>query len=238
MFKKLFGAGVIAAASASTVAETIDYQTNNNIKYGHPEIVIRISDSAIPPQDIKTILKGFEEEVSKGVKYNNGESLQLGFMMNQFSSLKDGRLILEEPDMKSFPIKYIPSMNYTFKTLRQQKDIVESIKSNLVLSFPSLSEAIAVHGNYKTSKTIVLERVDPEGSQSGWWVHDQSDSNSENYSLTSIYQLALDRPDLVKFLAFPVGTKAYVIKEKNIKVSINGNEEAIKKGSYLSELNK
>jgi len=238
MFKKIFSAGVIAAASTTSIAEAKEYQTHSNIKYGQPEIVVRVSDSAIPEQDIKTILEGFEEEVSKGVKYNVGESLQLGFMLNQFSGLKDGRLILEEPDMKSLPIKFIASMNYTFKTLRQQKDVVESIETNVDLAFPTLREAIAVHKNYKTSKAIVLERVSPEGSQSGWWVHDQSDSNPDNYALTSLYQFALDRPDLVKYLALPIGSKVFDIKGAKIQISLNDQNLAIKKGSFIDELNK
>jgi len=238
MFKKIFSAGVIAAASTTSIAEAKEYQTHSNIKYGHPEIVVRVSDSAIPEQDIKTILEGFEEEVSKGVKYNVGESLQLGFMLNQFSGLKDGRLILEEPDMKSLPIKFIPSMNYTFKTLRQQKDVVESIETNVDLAFPTLREAISVHKNYKISKAIILERVSPEGSQSGWWVHDQSDSNPDNYALTSLYQFALDRPDLVKYLALPIGSKVFDIKGAKIQISLNGQNLVIKKGSFIDELNK
>ncbi len=238
LLTKLLSLGAIAVASTSGASEEIEYQTNIDSTLGQPEIVVRVSDQAIPPQDVKIILKGLEEEINSGARYKSGETLQLGFMLNQFEKLKDGRLILEEPDMKSFPIKFIPSMNNTFKTLRKQKDVVESIGKNIELNFPSIRQAIAVHKDYKSAKVVLLERIAPEGSQSGWWVHIPGDAKTEDYSLTSLYQFALDRPDLVQYLALPIGAKVYDGKGNPIKIYLNDNEVKFKDGSYLTELNK
>lgn len=162
--------------------------------------------------------------------------MQIGFIVTQFSMLDDGRLILEEPDMASFPIKHIPTLNYTFKTLRSQKDVVESIDQNVSLNFSSILQAIAVHKNYKSSTLVMLERFDPEEPQSGWWINVPGDSSAEDYMLISLYQLALDRPDLVHFLALPVGFKVYDEKAGTFKLEQGGSEIKIRTGSYLYEL--
>lgn len=238
LFRKILGASAIAAASTPAVSEIVEYETKVEKTSEQPAIVIRISDKAIPEQDVKVILEGFEEQIASGVRFKDEETLQLGFMLNQFKKLDDGRLVLEEPDMFSFPINFIPSMNYTFKTLRNQKDVVESVGSNVELNFPNIRQAIAVHKDYKSSAAVMLERINPEDSQSGWWVHVQGDTSPENYSLTSLYQFALDRPDLVHYLALPVGAKAYDIKGSPIRIAINDREVTFQDGSYLSELNK
>jgi hypothetical protein len=238
IYKILFSLGAMGMVSTTDASQEVEYQTNLDKKIGQPEIVVRISDRVVPPQDVKIILNGIEAEIKNGVRYKAGETLQLGFMLNRFEELSDGRLILEEPDMKSFPIKFIPSMNNTFKTLRNQKDVVESIGKNIELNFPSIRQAIVVHKDYKLAKAVLLERIAPEGSQSGWWVHLKGDSKPEDYSLTSLYQFALDRPDLVQYLALPVGAKVYDIKESPIKIYFNDKEATFQDGSYLAELNK
>lgn len=233
----MFGIGAIAVASATQAGEITEYQTSLGDKLNHPNIVVRVSKASILSIDVNKILDGFEDEIKNGVKYKAGETIQLGFTLNQFSELEDGRLLLEEPDMVSLPIKFVPSMNFTFQTLRNQKDVVESI-SNVNLTFPTLRQAIAVHKDYKVSKAVMLERIAPEDGQSGWWLHVQGDSVAEDFSLISLYEFAMGRPDLVKFLALPVGAKAYQIDGAPIQVSINDVEVMFEKGSYISELNK
>lgn len=90
LFRKIFGAGAIAAASTSAVSETVEYETKVEKTSGQPAIVIRISDKAIPEQDVKVILEGFEEQIASGVRFKDEETLQLGFMLNQFKKLDDG----------------------------------------------------------------------------------------------------------------------------------------------------
>jgi len=220
--------------SSNTYAE--EYQTNFDKIQNQPPIVINITDNTIPSNDVTAVLRGLEHQIKGGTRFKDGETLQLGFMVNQFSLMDDGRLRLEEPDMKSVPVKFLPTMNYTFKTLRAQKDIVESIGSTQ-LSYPSVQQAIAIHKDFKTASAVLLERVAPEESQSGWWVHVRN-SQPEDYSLTSIFQFALERPDLVKFLALPVGAKIYIIKGSPIKIFIDDKEVEILTGSFLAELNK
>jgi len=237
LFKNIISASVFAV-SLSAIAETTEYQTHISAKFNHPEIVVRISMKSIPSGDVKTILDGFENQIASGVEYKSGDRLQLGFMINRFRELDDGRLLLEEPDMQAMPIEFTPILNSTFKYLRQQKDVVESIDDSLYLNFPIISQAIAVHKNYQSSDSLLLERIEPENSQSGWWVHVKGDSNSENYSLTSLYQFAIDRPDLVKYLALPVGSKIFNIKGNEITIELNGVQTEFKQGSYVAELNK
>lgn len=236
LFKKLFSTG--ATKSTSTVSGITEYQTNLDRSLNHSDIVIRISKKAVIPQDVQIILDYFEKQILAGVQFKSGETLQLGFVLNQFKELDDGRLLLQEPDMVSFPIQYTSSMDFTFITLRNQKDVVESIDRTLDFDFPAITQALMVHKDYKSSHALRLDRSASDGVRSGWWVHTNDDFNPDDYYITSIYQFALDRPDLVKYLALPVGYRVCEIKGKPFKILLNNNEVHFQDGSYLAELNK
>jgi len=222
--------------SASVVSGKCEYRSD---EIGdHPIIVIRISDESIPPQDVKAVMEGLEYQIRQGEEFKPGESLQLGFILNQFSQLDDGRLILQEPDMKSIPVSFVSTMNYTFKTLRVQKEVVESIGKNTPLDYPSVQQAIAVHKDYAQSKSVMLERIAADDEQSGWWLHRQGGSKTEDYQLISLFQFAVERPDLVKFLALPQGSKTHIIENAPIRIFNNNEEIQIRERSFLADFNR
>jgi len=150
--------------------------------------------------------------------------------------LDDGRLILAEPDMTSFPINFIPTMNATFKYLRQHKDVVESVNTEMM--FPGITEALSVHKDYINSDALTLERHEPEGSLSGWKVSVEDDFDESKHSLVSLYQMALDRPDLIKYLALPNGVKVQDFKGKGIDIYIDDVKVDYCEDSYLAILTK
>nr|WP_086940744.1 hypothetical protein [Thaumasiovibrio occultus] len=228
----------LAWLSIAHAGEVIEFQTNLDSTIDHPNIVIRISDAAIPAADATTILAGFEQAIASGVRYQAGESIQVGFIINEFVALADGRLLLVEPDMVSLPIAFVPHMDFTLRTLRNQKDIVESTDVPLNITFTTVSEAIAVHKDFATAEALMLARSEPEGLLSGWWLFHPTDDDPNNYLWISLYEFAQARPDLVKFLALPPHSEVLVIKDEPLQLFYHEQALPIAKRSYVEALNK
>jgi len=229
------------SATAAVSADAAVYTTTKCKQFGQPEFQINVSDKTIPAEDIALMLSNLEELVANGERFKANQTMQFGWMITKFSEAPDKTLKILEPDFKAIPIEFVDSFNNTLKHLRSQKDALESVSKQLPLTFPSLAQGLVVHKNYKRSNQVLLERANPEQNDLAWWLSDLNDGegnkDKNNFIKISLYQLALDRPDLVKFFAFPSELQVLVSKNK-ISVLKNGHELPLIKGSFLSELNK
>lgn len=218
------------------------HTTSNCRVYDHPEFQIRISNTAIPVEDITWFLQFFEQRVAQGEKFRSGESLQVGWMFTMLEDGPGGVLRVLEPDMKVVPVKFVDSVDGTLMHLRNQKDVVGSLAPSIEPEFPSLRQSAAVHVNYKKTSRVLLTRNDAVDEwDSGWWFTDLDDQvgsqDPNRFFKTSLYQLGVDRPDLVKFFAVPAGSQV-VVDGTRIGVAREGEPLEQIQGSYLSELNK
>ena len=218
------------------------HTTSNCRRHNHPEFQIRVSNTAVPAEDISWLLQFFESRVAEGEKFRSGESLQVGWMLTMLEDGPGGFLRVLEPDMRAVPAKFIDSVDSTLMHLRNQQDVVGSLSSSVKPDFPSLRQSAVVHVNYKESGRILLTRSDAVGgSDSGWWLSDLDDQarsqDPTRFVKTSLYQLGVDRPDLVKYFAVPAGLQV-VVDGARIGVLQEGAEVQQIPGSYLSELNK
>lgn len=216
------------------------YSTKNCKNYDHPEIEFVVTNKSIPINDIEWIISTLEDVVSNGTKYKNEQTLQLGSTIVKFAEKSEGVLEIREPDFVSFPINFVNKLDNTLIYLRSQKDIVESVKEQTDLVYPSILESIVVHKNYISADKILLERTEIEPNISGWWVYDYDDQESvndaSNFSNISLYEFALKRPDLVKLLALPVGFQILSSVE-GISLYMSNESVDIKTDSYLDRLN-
>lgn len=226
---------------AETQAEAV-HTTQGCQRFGHPEFRIRVSNKAIPEADIAWFLHFLESRVAEGEKFSGGQSLQVGWMYTMIEDTDDGLLRITEPDMQQIPVRFIDSVDSTLMQLRNQKDIVESLVAEVAPEFPSLQNSVVVHVDYKSASRILLTRAEPDdANDSGWWFTDLDDKEGSQdpsrFTKTSLYQLAIDRPDLVKFFAVPAELRVYI---KGTVIAVLGPESEIeqKPGSYLSELNR
>lgn len=218
------------------------HATSNCKLYGHPEFQIRVSNGTVPTEDIALLLQFFEQRVAQGEKFRSGESLQVGWMFTMLEDGPAGFLRVLEPDMKVVPVKFVDSVDRTLMQLRNQQDIVRSLSVPVEPDFPSLRQSAVVHVNYKEASRVLLTRNGAvDGADSGWWLSDLDDQagsqDPTRFFKTSLYQLGVDRPDLVKFFAVPAGLQV-VVDGARIGVLAAGDEVQQIPGSYLSELNK
>ena len=209
-------------------------------RFGHPEFEVRFS-SRIVSQDVDWLLRYLENRVSGGSKFQHGETMQVGWMVTMLEDGTEGKLRVKEPDMKVVPVQFIDSVTHTLLHLRTQKDVVESLVPRVDPDFPSLVHSVVVHANYKSARRVLLTRAAAEGADSGWWLTDLDDTEGAQdptrFSRTSLYQLGVDRPDLIKFFAMPAGLQV-VIEDAYIGVIGADGELKQAPGSYLSELNR
>lgn len=227
-------------ASHGVIAET--YVTSRCAQFGHPEFEFRVTNEAIPPQDVQWLRSYLEEAVASGERFKPEENLQIGWMVTKLAPGPSGHLVITEPDMKTIPIEFVDSVDNTLRHLRSQKDSVESAGPDVALAFPSLiGQSAVVHKNYQSAREVLLDRAESDGADSGWWLSDLADragnQDAANFTRVSLYQLAIDRPDLVKFLAFPSGYKIALTLD-GIIVFAGDDEAPLREGSFLSELNR
>lgn len=220
------------------------HTTTGCARHGHPEFQVRVSRPAVPADDIAWLLQFFETRVAQGETFRSGESLQVGWMFTMLQEESPGGMLrVLEPDMQAVPVRFVDAADATLLHLRTQQDIVRSLSSpqGLEPDFPSLRQSVVVHLDYRQARRILLTRSAPvDALDSGWWLTDLDDEagaqDPTRFSKTSLYQLAVDRPDLVKFFAVPVGLQVFV---DGARIGVLGPESEVPQipGSYLDQLN-
>ncbi|KVF23193.1 hypothetical protein WJ07_16935 [Burkholderia vietnamiensis] len=206
----------------------------------HPEFEIRVTNGAIPDQDISRLLRFLEQRVADGERFRAGETLQIGWMLTMLDGGATDTLRITEPDMKEIPIRFIDSVNSTLMHLRNQKDVVGSVAMDLQPDFPSLRQSAVVHAEYKSAYRVLLTRDFAHETDSGWSLTDLNDEfglqNPGQFIRISLYQLGVDRPDLIKFFALPPGLQVAVNDPQIRVIGPEGEMQPIP-GSFLEALN-
>jgi hypothetical protein len=217
------------------------HSTTGCRRFDHPECEIRVSSPAIPDVDIAWLLGFIESYIASGTRLHIGETIQIGWMLVRIEEGPTGALRLTEPDMKSFPVHFIDSVDRTLVHLRNQNDVVRSLALATDPHFPSLRQSAVVHVNYKHATSVSMKREVAEGLSSGWVITDTQDSaglrDPARFLTTSLYQLGADRPELIKFFALPPMLEVTIDNGRTRVCGPNGAVSLVP-GSYLSELNR
>lgn len=233
-----FAAVCLSLVAMSSQAEEI--RTTQCSKHKHPEISFQVSNDAIPDVDRQWLVKSLEDMVASGSRFKAGETLQLGWMINKFEKGPGGTLRLHEPDMRSMPIVFVDSANATIKVVRRQRDTVESFSEPVELAYAPLNHSIIVPPDFATVASFSLERHEPEDRDSGWvMVGGENAPTKEefaNYQLVSMYEFALQRPELVHLLAMPPGTVIELPAKGPRQYFLNEKPLSVRPDSYLDQL--
>lgn len=223
---------------------TKTHQTQRCHEHNHPEIRIQV-EVVIPDEDCEWFLNTLENMVANGSKFEDNQTLQLGWGLVKFVATQGdaGVEILEihEPDVQQIPLNFVAGVTVTLRYIRAQKDVLDSLAVEAELDFPNLISAIVVHKNYQDITSINLLRESKQEQLSGWWLFDMTEPEktheNEDFKPISIYELAINRPDLVQYLALPVGAVVSLRKDEPIRVFREDEELSIREESYLAALN-
>jgi hypothetical protein len=211
--------------------------TTGCAKHGHPEFILDIGDAL--DVDGRWLVEYLEEAVAEGERFKVGETFAIGWMVTKVFAAGSTKLTLHEPDMKSMPIQWVPSVRTTLMHLRVQRSIAESVGLEDELELSTILSSAIVCTELENATGVVLSRAEPQENDSGWFVgctsprHDHNDPST--LDRTSLYQLAILAPGAIGFLGLPAGIQVVVRPGNAPVIERNGKRLPIKPRSYLAQ---
>lgn len=209
-------------------------------KYAHPEFHLLYDSAKVLEVDVRWFVGTLERMVAAGEKFSDGQSYQLGWTFMLIKANDEGSLGFMEPEMSRMPIEWEPGVTHALRHLRLHKDVVESVLPAESLSFPSLRQSCLVCTKVDQAGTLLMDRLDSKGDDSGWFIgcgdraHDHN--SVENLERVSLYEAAVSlAPPVLPFLALPAG--AFVgLRGGPPVIFYEDKELEIRTGSYLQRL--
>jgi hypothetical protein len=212
------------------------YLTDGCSKYQHPEFEFEVAEGvpAVDAEHFKSILV---QMVASGSRFKPGETLQVAWTILRVAEGEKGRLTLLEPDMQGMPIKYVSGVTRTLRFMRAQRDTADSFGLVEKMKLTTLMDVIFVPADPAKIEMVQLHREPPDKKMSGWFLL-EAGKDAPEFRPMSMYELALSRPNLVKFFALPPGSDVVVDPSGFISLFLEGKELEPEAGSFVAELNR
>ncbi|MBT1536883.1 hypothetical protein B7R78_0007035 [Ralstonia solanacearum] len=164
------------------------------------------------------IVSYFEEAVAGGTTFHENQLVQIGWMMVTLRLREHGDLEVWEPRCDSMPIRWVPGASTTIRHLVLQRALCRQLDMDPV--FPALNQSGVVSARFIGTKAFCMEReVSQAGSDSGWIFKDPYPEGGRHCSL---FEIAVSRPEVIPFLALPVGA-AVTCDASGVTVSHRGH---------------
>jgi hypothetical protein len=215
----------------------MEIQTKRCSNFGHREFSLNYDESIIHENDVKMILEYLEQSVAKGIKFKKKETIQFGWMILLIDEYSNKLLSLFEPDMKTFPIKWIRSVTNTLTQTRIQKDTADSLGLINEINFPNILQSAIICNNLGNSNEIFLERCEPNNNDSGWFVGCMDSNHDHNNHLNliriSLYKILCGYPNLIMYFALPPDTSITIINGIPQGIFYKQKKLEIPKGSFI-----
>src|SRR5687767_603213 len=98
-------------------------RTTECSRAGHKEFVLTIDETKVLSQDADQILAFVQGSVSRGSRFEPGQTVQIGWMITKVAEREDKTLALLEPTFTSMPIIWVESVTLTVQHMRLQRDV-------------------------------------------------------------------------------------------------------------------
>ncbi|WP_156443556.1 immunity protein Imm33 domain-containing protein [Burkholderia sp. MSMB1835] len=185
------------------------FRSNFDKRYGHPNFVASLDGDF--EFMINDLFEYFEGEIQKGATFNAGQTIQFGWMILMLKEDDRGDLELWEPDFRRMPINWVFSIDKTFKDLYLQREVCAQL--NVEPDFPSLLERGIVSPGFGSCREFVINRDSPQKGDSGWLFVECANNSGEG-KFSSLFEVAVNSPRVVPFLALPSGVVVEYISGK------------------------
>jgi hypothetical protein len=208
-------------------------------EHNHPEIMFDVDARTIPESDIRWLIESLEKDVASGTRYEDGHTMQVGWLLVSFVAADDGSLRLQEPNMQGLPISFVDGVTNTLRDLRQQKDVVLSLIKRPDPVFTALRKPMVVSKTFEHATDFYLLREPENDHFSGWYLRDLDDEQQgdDDFDLLSVYELGCKRPELIKFLALPPSYAVHAQKDGPYRILLDAEPAEVRKRSYLASIN-
>ncbi|WP_144029728.1 hypothetical protein [Burkholderia sp. AU18528] len=209
----------IASIAKSSKVITMIFRSNFDKRYGHPNFVVSLDG------DFEFMISGlfeyFEGEIRRGVRFNAGQTIQFGWMILMLKKDGHGDLELWEPDFRRMPINWVFSIDKTFKDLYLQREVCDQV--NVDPNFPSLLERGIVSPGFGSCREFFINRDSSQKGDSGWFFVER-DNNGGDGKFSSLFEVAVNYPRVVPFLALPSCT---IVKYVAGKIEVRFHDRVI-----------
>jgi hypothetical protein len=206
----------------------------------HPEILVSYAESGVIPDDVDNLIRTLEAMVATGSVFAPGETIQVGWLYDQFREQGQGVLTLYEPDLKAFPVSWVPGITNTLVTKRLQLDVADSFGLREQAEFTTFRHSCLICSQFRAGIDFLMSRVSPENAISGWFIgclDERHDHNSTNHLLClSTYELITRvSSSPLSYLALPPDVVVEV-KNELPRVALSDKPLEIARGSFVEAL--
>ncbi|MFI5456913.1 MAG: hypothetical protein ACHRXM_15820 [Isosphaerales bacterium] len=204
---------------------------------GHPEFVLEADVSTVPDIYIRETVETVERMVADGSVFRPGETFQIGWMLTRVQEQGPTHLTLEEPDMRSLPIRWIPGVTHTLRQKMVQVFMLDSVSLRHEMQIPSIRQSLITCTRFAASDFFMTRSEGTNERDSGWFVgcldevHDHNDPG--NLCCVSLYEAYLGQKGIQGFVTFPVGATVVVDRKNGVTILNQGEPLGIVRGSFL-----
>ncbi|WP_426342522.1 immunity protein Imm33 domain-containing protein [Pseudoduganella sp. S-14] len=226
---------IFIAAFIGSAAAAQDYSTTQCTKYGQAEFVFSVDDGSLGEKDAQWFRETLEEMVAAGEKFKAGETLLVGPVPLKLEAAEDGKLRVLEPDMKTIPFKFVPSVTRTLKIVRRQRYAADSLGATKAIRFAPFHHPLMVTPGALQAPSIIMIRAKKQDGVTGWVLTEleTKSKSKDDLEVMSVYEAMLKRPDIMDFLALPEQFSVVVSGRKKFEIFKDGTPVEPRKGSYL-----
>jgi hypothetical protein len=207
-------------------------------QFGHPEFVLQADESVVPDIYIQEMVETIEGMVANGSVFRPCETFQIGWMLTRVHDHSPNRLTLEEPDMVSLPIRWVPGLTHTLRQKMLQVFMLDSVSLRDDMQIPSIRQSLIACTRYTHEGFFMNRSKGSNERDSGWFVgcldkgHDHN--NLANLRSLSLYEAYLGQRGIQGFVTFPVDSMIVVQPEDGIAIFKKGQRLDIIPGSLLA----
>jgi hypothetical protein len=205
-------------------------------RFNHPEFHLEADEAIVPDVYLRKLIETIEGMVAEGSVFKPGETFQIGWMITQVQPFDGSHLTLVEPDMKSFPIKWVPGVTHTLRQQMVQLFMLDSVSLREEMEIPTVLQSLVACTRYESSCFFMSMSESSNPNDSGWFVgcrEDHDHNNPKNLRCISVYEAFLHQPGIQGFMTFPRNSVIAVEPGKGITIFHNEEKLKIKKGSFL-----
>lgn len=218
----------------------IEERTTTCEEHQHPEFAIQFEQDYVLEEDVNWLLSSLQELVASGQRFKAGDFFQIGWLPTQIEQRDDKLLTLSEPDMKTMPVVYTPSVTNALLHLRWHKEVASSFQLADQLTLPNARHSAIICNQLGKQPGFAMARNSVKENDCGWVIccsdenHDHSNAN--NLQRVSLYDLCVNHlSKALPFLALPPDSQI-LIEDQAICLSIQGNPVPLQKDSFLQSL--
>lgn len=203
--------------------------TSTGRSVGHPELEAAVEHEDWFCAELHDLIESMGESILLGTRFCESDDYAVGWMPIRVAQRHSGNLGFDEPDFRSMPIRWVPRLDRCFEHFRVHMRLLAAIGLADKPSFTTADQAAVVGRDFFDADAWNLRREPPAQGRDTGWVFTPAqpllDYDADPHGtllFQSLYETALQRPEIVPFMCLPVGTEVRIATGGGITISMDG----------------